>query len=64
MKAIPSITQGGRIAKTAGMRKKAGDSIPLGPRERLLPRGETAVPLLRKAAEGGSCIPQAAGHSL
>lgn len=46
------------------MRKKAGDSIPSRPRERLLvTRGRTAV-LLWQAVKGGTCIPQAKGHSL
>ena len=63
MKTTPSITQGRRTATTSEMRKRAGLSIPPGPRKRLLPRGGTAV-LLFEAVEGGTCIPQAAGHAL
>ena len=64
MKTTPGITQEGRTTTTSEMRKRAGPSIPLGPRKRLLlPRGGTAV-LLCKAVEGGTCIPQAAGHTL
>ena len=46
MTTTPGATQGGRTATTSGMRKKAGEGIPLGPEERLLfCRGGTAVPL-------------------
>ena len=55
MKTTPGIPQGGTVATTSGMRKKVGDSIPSGPKEKLFPtRGGTAVVLWKPQREAAA----------